>query len=43
MLIYDAVEMKSFIVISLMEQTLPRIILMDIGTKLFLDQSGRQW
>jgi len=36
-LIYDAVEIKYFIVISLMKQNLFLVTLIDIGTKLFLD------
>ena len=39
--ISDVVEIKCFIVTSLMEQTLFQVTLTDIGTKLFLDQSGR--
>jgi len=34
------VEIKCFILISLMEQTLFQVILIDIGTKLLLDRSG---
>ena len=40
MLIYGAVEMKCFIVISLLKQTLFLVTLMDIVTKLFLDLAG---
>jgi len=36
-LIYDAVEMKHFIVISLMKQTFFLVTPMDIETKLFFD------
>ena len=38
--IHDAVELKCFIVISLIEQTLFQVILTDIGTKLLLDHNG---
>jgi len=40
-LIYNAVEMKHFIVISLLKQALFLVTPIDIETKLFLDRSGR--
>ena len=42
-IIYSVVETKRFIVISFLKQTLFLFTLMDVETKLFLDQSGRQW
>jgi len=42
-LIYDAVEVKHFITICLLKQTLFLVMLIYIETKLFLDQSVRQW
>ena len=42
-LIYGTVEMKRFIVISLLKQTLFLVALIDIETKLFLDRSDMQW
>ena len=40
-LVHNAVEIKSFIVISLMEQILFKMAPTDIRTKLLLNQSGR--
>ena len=43
LVIYDAVEIKHFILISLLKQTLFLVTPMDIETKLFFGQSDREW